>query len=210
MRSYPLWITRHIQQISRFDEQRPPPAQEHPAAQIERDRQKSHADSDGQERGKQRGWNRGCGGAAFDCQHEGSKQNGQHGCHPLVLKQPHEPGKGGEDEEQLIEGQGKQRQGQPLIQIGRVIFRHYEPERRIQEQMKRGCDGNSGQGHGDEQSRFDLERKNRPMGVERMPRKDEAPQDHAAKENDGLQIPDGSGTVQPERQAGITRQGRDQ
>src|SRR5208283_3534403 len=92
-----LRITRHIQQKSHFDEQRPPPTQEHPAAQIERGRQKSHADSDGQERRKQQGGNRGCGGSAFDRQHEGPKQNGQHGGDPLVLKQPDEPGKGGED-----------------------------------------------------------------------------------------------------------------
>src|ERR1039458_1349036 len=65
-----LRITRHIQQMSRFDENRPPPAQEHPAAQIERDGQKSHADSDGQEHRKQQGWNRCCGGTAFDVQHE--------------------------------------------------------------------------------------------------------------------------------------------
>ena len=151
-----------------------------------------------------------CGGSAFDRQHEGAKQNGQHGGHPPVLKQPHEPGKGGEDEEQLVEGQGKQRHGQPLSWIGRVISRHFEPQHRVKEQVKRGGDGDSSHGYGDERCVFQLEGKDRPMGVERMPRKDKAPQDDAAKENDGLQIPDWGGAVQPKRQAGITRQGRDQ
>jgi hypothetical protein len=88
------------------------------------------------------------------------------------LKQADEPGKGGKDEEQLVEGHGKQRHGQPLFQICRVIFRHFEPERRIQKQVKCDCDGDSGQGYCDEQCVSQLESKNRPMGVERMPRKD--------------------------------------
>ena len=47
---------------------------------------------------------------------------------PRFLKQPDEPGERGEDEVQLIEGQGKQHDGQPLLHIGRIFFRCFEPE----------------------------------------------------------------------------------
>jgi len=39
-----LRIARQIQQMSRFDEQGPPPDQEHSAAQIEPDGQEAHGD----------------------------------------------------------------------------------------------------------------------------------------------------------------------
>ena len=72
--------------------------------------------------------------------------------------------------------------------------------------MKQHRRDNPDQGHGDEWSGFELERKDRPVRVARVPRKNKAPKDNAAKENHCLQIPDRSGAVQPERQTRIARE----